>query len=93
MILQRKIFEKVKPSFHLTRSKPVHFQQLHEDTRELNANISNKNRTEKQKLKQAPFEQLHGNTYQVNAKVTTGNQNRYGERRGSLIDSRYIHRL
>ena len=80
MILQRKIFEKLKPSFHLTRSKPNRFQPLHEDTHELNANRCNKNEIGKQRLKQVPFEQLHGNTHQVNAKVTTENQNRYGER-------------
>jgi len=85
MILQRKIFEKLKSSFRSTRSKPVHFQELYEDTHELNANRCNKNQIGKQRLKQVPFEQLHGNTNQMNAKVTTGNQNRCGERYEIII--------
>ena len=87
MILQRKIFEKLKASFHLTRSKPNRFQQLHEDTHQLNANGCSKNLIGKQRTKQVPFEQLHGNTHLMNAKVATGNQNRYGERHEIIIGS------
>lgn len=83
MILQRKFFEKLKASrkasFRLTRSKPVHFQQLHENTHEMSANVSNENRIRKQRPKQTRFGLLHENTHQINAKVTTENENRYGD--------------
>ena len=73
MILQRKFFEKLKAnrkaSFRLTRSKPIHFQQLHEKTDEMN--VSNENRTRKQKPKQTTFVLLHDNTHQIHAKITT----------------------
>ena len=76
MILQQKFFEKLKASrkasFRLTRLKPIHFQQLHEKTGEIN--VSNENRTRKHKPKhlyQTTFVLLHDNTGQPHAKVTT----------------------
>ena len=89
MILQRKFFEKLKASrkasFRLTRSKPVHFQQLHENTHEMSTNVSNENRIRKQRPKQTRFGLLHENTHQINAKVTTENENRYGDRYEIII--------
>ena len=89
MILQRKFFEKLKArrkaSFGLTRSKPVHFQQMHENTHEMRAKVSTENRCRKARPQQVPFQLLHENTHEMRAKVTAENQNRYEDRYEIII--------
>ena len=81
MILQRKFFEKLKasrkPIFRLTRSKPVHFQQMHENTHEMREQVTTENRSPKTRLKQVPFQLLHENTHEMRAKLPAKNRNRY----------------
>ena len=87
MILQRKFFEKLKasrkPSFRLTRSKPVHFQQMHENTHEIKEQVTTEN--SRTRPKQVPFHLLHENTHEMRAKLPAKNRNRYEDRYEIII--------
>ena len=89
MILQRKFFEKLKASrkssFRLTRSKPVHFQQMHENTHEIKEQVTTENHSRKTRPRQVPFQLLHENTHEMRAKLPAKNRNRYEDRYEIII--------
>ena len=84
MILQQKIFEKLKAS-RKAKSKPVHFQQMHEKTHEMRKKVSTENRIRKARQNQVPFQVLHENTPQLSAKISAENRNRYEDRYEIII--------
>ena len=80
MILQQKIFEKLKAS-RKAKSKPVHFQQMHEKTHAMREKVSTENRIRKARQNQVPFQVLHENTPELSAE----NRNRYEDRYEIII--------